>query len=52
LAQEFQDRSRKGIFLYFLVFPSRKNEFLGPKTEKISLNRVKNVFSLNRSIWV
>jgi hypothetical protein len=45
LAKEFQDQSRKGVFLYlhmhiFLCV----NEFLRPKKEKKSLNRVQIFF--------
>jgi hypothetical protein len=50
LAKEFLCQSRNSFFPNFHVFLSG-SEFLGPKKEKISPNRV-NYFSLNRSIWV
>jgi hypothetical protein len=41
LAKVFQDQTRKGVFLYFDVFPAG-NEFFGPKKERNSLDKVQN----------
>jgi hypothetical protein len=51
LSKEFYDQSRTGVFLHFYVFLLR-NEFLGPKKEKNSLNRVKQIFSSNKSVSI